>query len=68
MSTLKKLKPDKIVDREERKGDQDDLNGMMEEMNVQMDTNQAKATKQEEILAEISSRMDKNLNEMREDI
>jgi hypothetical protein len=30
----------------------------------QLDTNQAKATKQQEILAQISAIMDKNLNEM----
>jgi hypothetical protein len=33
-----------------------------------LDTNQAKATKQQEILAQISAIMDKNLNEMWEDI
>jgi hypothetical protein len=41
---------------------------MMKEMDAKMDTNRAKATKQEEILAEISARMDTNLNDMREDI
>jgi hypothetical protein len=38
------------------------------EKEVKMDGNQAKAAKQEEILAQRSARMDKNLNEMREEI
>jgi hypothetical protein len=40
----------------------------MQEMDAKMDTNQAKATKQEEMLTEISTRMDANLNEVQEDI
>jgi hypothetical protein len=48
--------------------DREDLKGIMEEMDAKMDTNQAKATKQEEILVEISARMDTNRNEMREGI
>jgi hypothetical protein len=55
-------KADRIVDREymkhmnaELKADQEDLKRMMEEINAKMDTNQAKATKQEEMLAEISA-------------
>jgi hypothetical protein len=44
------------------------LDANTKEMNAKMDTNQAKATKQEEMLAEISARMDTNLNEMREEI
>jgi hypothetical protein len=42
--------------------DREDLKGMIEEMNDKMDTNQAKATKQEQMLAEISTRMDTNRN------
>jgi hypothetical protein len=34
-------------------------------MNAKMDANQAKASKQDEMLAEISARMDINLNKMR---
>jgi hypothetical protein len=37
-------------------------------MEAKMEANQAKATKQEEMLAEISARMDTNLNDMREEI
>jgi HD superfamily phosphohydrolase len=51
-----------------RAKNQEDLKGMMEEMNAKMDTKQAKATKQEKMLAEISARMDTNLNEMLKDI
>jgi hypothetical protein len=40
----------------------------MKRMNAKMDTNQAKATKQEEMQAEISARLDTNLKEMREEI
>jgi hypothetical protein len=40
----------------------------MEELNAKMGTNQAKVTKQEKMLAEISARMNTNLNEMQEDI
>jgi hypothetical protein len=40
------------------------LKGMMKEMDI----NQVKATKQEEIPAEISARIDTDLNEMQEDI
>jgi hypothetical protein len=65
---LEQMKADRIADQEERKADQDDLKGMMEEMNAKMDINQAKATKQEEIPAEISARMDTNPNEMGEEI
>jgi hypothetical protein len=37
-------------------------------MNAEMDTNQEKTTKQEDMLAEICARMDTNLNEKREEI
>jgi hypothetical protein len=37
-------------------------------MEAKMDANQAKAAKQEEMLAEISARMDTSLHEMREEI
>jgi hypothetical protein len=37
-------------------------------MEAKMDANQAKATKQEEMLGETSARMDINLNEMRKEI
>jgi hypothetical protein len=44
------------------------LNAIMDanqaEVNVKMDTNQVKATKQEEMLAEVSARMAINLKEM----
>jgi uncharacterized protein YhaN len=38
------------------------------EMNTKMDANQAKATKQEEMLAEISARMNADLKDLKEDI
>jgi hypothetical protein len=38
------------------------LKAMPEDINANMDTNQANVTKQEEILAKISARMDKHLN------
>jgi DNA anti-recombination protein RmuC len=41
---------------------------MMKEMDTKLATNQAKVTKQKEMLAEISARMDTNLNEMQEEI
>jgi hypothetical protein len=48
----------------ERKADREALNGI----NAKMDANQAKAAKQEEMLAEMSGTMHTDLNEMREEI
>jgi hypothetical protein len=47
----------------ERKADREVLN----EMNAKMDANQAKATKQEEMMAEISARMTINLKQKEAD-
>jgi NurA-like 5'-3' nuclease len=44
------------------------MNANTKEMKAKMDANQVKATKQEEMLAEIRARMDTNLKEMKEDI
>jgi hypothetical protein len=61
-SNQEKADVDRIANREgrkaERKADQENLKRMMEEMNA----NESKATEQEEMLAEISARMDTNLN------
>jgi hypothetical protein len=43
------------------------MNANQTEMNFKMDTNQSKATKQEEMLAEMSARMAINLKEMKAD-
>jgi hypothetical protein len=50
------------------KANQEDLLARMEEMDAKMDANQSKATKQEEMLAEISTSRDTKLNEIREEI
>jgi hypothetical protein len=50
-----------LPNQEETKADQ-------ARMEAKMDDNQAKAAKEEEMLAEISARMDTNINEMREEI
>jgi hypothetical protein len=54
LAMQEKAEADRIADRE-----------CMKQMNAKMDTNQTKATKQEEMLAEIGATMDINLNELR---
>jgi hypothetical protein len=69
---LVEMKADKIADREcmkqmvartddNRERDREDLKRMMKEMDAKMDTNQAKATKQEEML----TRMREEINLVR---
>jgi wobble nucleotide-excising tRNase len=70
-----KAKADRIADREctkqmkaERKGDQEDLKRMMEEINAKMDANQAKAAIQDHLkrmMREMNAKMDGNQAEMR---
>jgi hypothetical protein len=49
-------------------GDREDLKEVTGEMIAKMDTNEAKVTKQEEILAEISARIDKVLTKCEKEL